>query len=55
MGKVVNDNGVLWYVERQHLSGVWHTNRTFLGYEEKPKEETPKENKSKKTKKEGND
>lgn len=46
MGKVVNDNGVLWYVEKQHLSGVWHTNRKFLGFEEKPKE-----NKSKKTKK----
>ena len=47
MGKIVNENGVLWYVEKQHLSGIWHTNRKFWGVEEKPKED-----KKKKTKKE---
>lgn len=45
MGKIVNENGVLWLEEKQYASGIWHTHRKFLGKEEK------KEDKPKKTKK----
>lgn len=49
MGKIVNENGVLWLEEKQYASGIWHTHRKFLGTEEKNDEK--KENKPKKTKK----
>ena len=42
MGKIVNENGVLWYEEKQHISGIWHTHRKYVGVEE------PKEDKKKK-------
>lgn len=48
MGKIVKENGVFWYEEKQHISGVWHIHRKYMGVEEKPKEDKPK-----KTKKEG--
>lgn len=48
MGKIVNENGVLWLEEKEYASGIWHTHRKFLGKEEK------KEDKPKKTKKEDN-
>ena len=44
MGEIVNENGVLWLVEKQHLSGIWHTHRKYLGLYEK-KEEKPKKTK----------
>ena len=44
MGKIISENGVLWLEEKQHLSGIWHTHRKYIGLDEKPK----------KTKKEGN-
>lgn len=38
MGKIVNEDGVLWYVEKQHMSGIWHTFKKYIGVEEeKPK------------------
>lgn len=47
MGKIVKENGVIWYEEKQHSSGIWHTYRKFMGFENES-EEKPKENKKKK-------
>ena len=42
MGKVIEENGVLWYEEREFISGVWHTGRTYIGLADKPNEDKPK-------------
>lgn len=44
MGKIVNDNGILWYEEKEFSSGIWHTHRKYIGVEE-PNEEKPKKTK----------
>lgn len=38
MGKIVKENGVIWYEEKQYSSGIWHTYRKYIGLEDKPKE-----------------
>ena len=45
MGKIINENGVLWYEEKEFISGIWHTGRKYLGLAEKPKEDKPKKTK----------
>ena len=47
MGKIVNENGVLWYVEKKHISGIWHIGKKYIDLTKKQKEEKKK----KKTKK----
>lgn len=39
MGKIVNEDGVLWYVEKKHMSGIWHIGKKYIGLAEKPKED----------------
>jgi len=43
MGKIVNEKGVLWYEEKDFISGIWHTHRKYLGIE--PKKEDKKKTK----------
>ena len=47
MGKVIEENGVLWYEERDYSLGKCHIGRKYIGLAEKPKEDK----KTKKTKK----
>ena len=35
MHKIVNEDGVLWDVEKEFISGIWHTHKKFLGMAEK--------------------
>ena len=42
MGKIVNEDGVLWYIEKHHMSGIWHTHKKFLGFEEEKPKKTKK-------------
>lgn len=42
MHKIVNEDGVLWEVERELISGVWHTHKRYIGLEEKKDKKTKK-------------
>ena len=42
MGKIINEDGVLWHVEKEFISGIWHTHKKFMGLEEEKPKKTKK-------------
>ena len=42
MGKIIEENGVLWYEERNYSLGKCHIGRKYIGLAEKPKEDKQK-------------